>query len=112
MRGAGERFRRWNCDAGWVAQHPWRFAGLAAVLRRTPFLLTFHAGGNSSAFRERARGTQFRILTRYGIDYADRTVSLHEAARRAVEKIQGEASTNGGDGFRHTTAELGAERDV
>jgi succinyl-CoA synthetase beta subunit/citryl-CoA synthetase large subunit len=31
----------------------------------------------------------FKILDRYGVEYADRTVSLHEAARRAVEKIQG-----------------------
>ena len=27
------------------------------------------------------------ILARYGVDYADRSVSLHEAARRAVERI-------------------------
>jgi succinyl-CoA synthetase beta subunit/citryl-CoA synthetase large subunit len=33
----------------------------------------------------------FKILERYGVEYADRSVSLHEAARRAVEKIQGEA---------------------
>ena len=32
----------------------------------------------------------FRILDRYGVEYADRSVSLHEAARRAVEKIQGQ----------------------
>ena len=38
-------------------------AMIAAILRRTPFLLTFHTGGNSSAFRERARRTQFRILS-------------------------------------------------
>ena len=38
-------------------------AMLAAVLRRTPFVLSFHTGGNSSTFRERARRTQFRILT-------------------------------------------------
>jgi succinyl-CoA synthetase beta subunit/citryl-CoA synthetase large subunit len=31
----------------------------------------------------------FKILRRYGVDYADRSVSLDEAARRAVEKIQG-----------------------
>jgi len=31
----------------------------------------------------------FKILSRYGVDYADRSVSLQEAARRAVEKIQG-----------------------
>ena len=29
----------------------------------------------------------FKILSKYGIDYADRSVSLNEAARRAVEKI-------------------------
>ncbi len=38
-------------------------AMIAAILRRTPFLLTFHTGGNSSAFREKARRTQFRILS-------------------------------------------------
>jgi succinyl-CoA synthetase beta subunit/citryl-CoA synthetase large subunit len=60
----------------------------------------------------------FKILARYGIDYADRSVSLHEAARRAVEKIQGAVA--GGDGalagagsqFRHTTGDVGAETDV
>jgi succinyl-CoA synthetase beta subunit/citryl-CoA synthetase large subunit len=31
----------------------------------------------------------FKILDKYGIEYADRSVSLNEAARRAVEKIQG-----------------------
>src|SRR5436853_800446 len=34
----------------------------------------------------------FKILEKYGIDYADRGVSLHEAASRAVEKIQGAAA--------------------
>jgi succinyl-CoA synthetase beta subunit len=34
----------------------------------------------------------FKILDRYGIEYADRSVSLGEAARRAVEKIQGVAA--------------------
>jgi len=34
----------------------------------------------------------FKILERYGVEYADRTVSMHEAARRAVEKIQGATS--------------------
>ena len=29
----------------------------------------------------------FTILRKYGVEYADRSVSLHEAARRAVEKI-------------------------
>jgi len=32
----------------------------------------------------------FKILDRYGIEYCDRTVSMHEAAGRAVAKIQGE----------------------
>jgi succinyl-CoA synthetase beta subunit len=34
----------------------------------------------------------FKILERYGVAYADRSVSLNEAARRAVERIQGEAA--------------------
>ena len=43
----------------------------------------------------------FKILKRYGVDYADRSVSLHEAARRAVEKIgpspSGGPSTSAGN---------------
>jgi succinyl-CoA synthetase beta subunit/citryl-CoA synthetase large subunit len=35
----------------------------------------------------------FKILERYGVDYADRSVSLNEAARRAVEKIEGSRTT-------------------
>ena len=31
----------------------------------------------------------FKILEKYGVEYCDRSVSMHEAARRAVEKIQG-----------------------
>jgi succinyl-CoA synthetase beta subunit/citryl-CoA synthetase large subunit len=34
----------------------------------------------------------FKILEKYKVDYADRSVSLNEAARRAVEKIQGVAA--------------------
>jgi len=34
----------------------------------------------------------FKILDRYGIEYCDRSVSMHEAARRAVDKIQGAAA--------------------
>jgi succinyl-CoA synthetase beta subunit len=30
----------------------------------------------------------FRILEKYGVEYYDRTVSMHEAARRAVAKVQ------------------------
>ncbi len=31
----------------------------------------------------------FKILEKYGVEYCDRSVSMHEAARRAVEKIGG-----------------------
>jgi succinyl-CoA synthetase beta subunit len=31
----------------------------------------------------------FKILEKYGVEYYDRSVSMHEAARRAVEKIGG-----------------------
>ena len=31
----------------------------------------------------------FKILEKYGVEYADRTMSMHEAAERAVEKIGG-----------------------
>ena len=34
----------------------------------------------------------FKILDKYGVEYCDRSVSMHEAARRAVEKIQGAAA--------------------
>ena len=54
----------------------------------------------------------YRILDKYGVEYADRSVSMHEAARRAVEKIQG--SANGGadpSEMRQTTGEVGAESE-
>jgi succinyl-CoA synthetase beta subunit/citryl-CoA synthetase large subunit len=34
----------------------------------------------------------FKILEKYGVEYADRSMSLHAAAARAVEKIQGAAA--------------------
>ena len=34
----------------------------------------------------------FKILEKYGVEYYDRSVSMHEAAKRAVEKIQGTAA--------------------
>ncbi len=37
-----------------------------------------------------------KILDKYGVEYCDRSVSMHEAARRAVEKIQGAPSIGGG----------------
>jgi succinyl-CoA synthetase beta subunit len=38
----------------------------------------------------------FKILGKYGVEYADRSVSMHEAARRAVEKVGAAAAA--GDG--------------
>jgi succinyl-CoA synthetase beta subunit/citryl-CoA synthetase large subunit len=32
----------------------------------------------------------FKILRRYGVEHFDRSVSLHEAAQRAVEKVKGQ----------------------
>lgn len=37
-------------------------AMIASILRRAPFVLTFHTGGSSSGLRRRARSTQWRIL--------------------------------------------------
>ncbi|MGB9186160.1 MAG: ATP-grasp domain-containing protein [Solirubrobacteraceae bacterium] len=54
----------------------------------------------------------FKILEKYGVEYADRSVSLNEAARRAVEKIQGGGDGGPGSGFRQTAAEIGAEADT
>jgi succinyl-CoA synthetase beta subunit/citryl-CoA synthetase large subunit len=34
----------------------------------------------------------FKILRKYGVEHFDRSVSLHEAAERAVEKIKGEGA--------------------
>jgi glycosyltransferase involved in cell wall biosynthesis len=38
------------------------FAMVAAIVRRVPFVVTFHTGGSSSEFRTRMRGLQFRVL--------------------------------------------------
>jgi succinyl-CoA synthetase beta subunit len=55
----------------------------------------------------------FKILEKYGVEYCDRSVSMHEAARRAVEKIQGDGATPPEpDEMRQTTAEVGAEKDA
>jgi succinyl-CoA synthetase beta subunit len=34
----------------------------------------------------------FKILEKYGVEYCDRSVSMWEAARRAVDKVQGEVA--------------------
>jgi succinyl-CoA synthetase beta subunit len=54
----------------------------------------------------------FKILEKYGVEYCDRSVSLHEAARRAVEKIQATAPEAEPAEMRQTTADVGAETDV
>src|SRR3954454_7771958 len=55
----------------------------------------------------------FKILEKYGVEYCDRSVSMHEAARRAVEKIQGDGGKAADPGeMRQTTAEVGGETDV
>jgi len=54
----------------------------------------------------------FKILEKYGVEYCDRSVSMHEAARRAVKKIQGPAPAAEPAEMRQTTAEVGAETDA
>jgi succinyl-CoA synthetase beta subunit/citryl-CoA synthetase large subunit len=55
----------------------------------------------------------FKILEKYGVEYCDRSVSMHEAARRAVEKIQGDGGKPADPGeMRQTTAEVGGETDA
>jgi hypothetical protein len=49
-----------------------------------------------------------------GGEHCDRSVSMREAARRAVEKIQGGRDGDGADpsSMRQTTAEIGGKREV
>lgn len=56
-------------------------AMLAAILRRIPFVVTFHTGGSSSRLRARSRGLQWRLLAPL-LRCAARlvAVSRHEAA--------------------------------
>jgi succinyl-CoA synthetase beta subunit len=54
----------------------------------------------------------FKLLERYGVEYCDRSVSMHEAARRAVEKIQGVGEASQPAEMRQTSGEIGGERDV
>ncbi len=52
----------------------------------------------------------FKILERYGVEYAARSVSLNEAARRAVEKIQGPGSLPAAGAGVQTGGEAGGCR--
>ncbi|MBD0282510.1 MAG: acetate--CoA ligase family protein [Thermoleophilaceae bacterium] len=54
----------------------------------------------------------FKILERYGVEYCDRSVSMHEAARRAVEKIEGAGPPPDPAAMRQTSAEIGGQRDA
>lgn len=63
-------------------------AMLAAILRRTPFVLTFHTGGNSSAFREKARRTQFRLLAPL-LRRAGALVGVSEFEAHRFEEVMG-----------------------
>jgi succinyl-CoA synthetase beta subunit len=54
----------------------------------------------------------FKILERYGVEYCDRSISMHEAARRAVEKIGGAGPPADPRAMRQTTAEIGGGREV
>ncbi len=63
-------------------------AMIAAILRRRPFLLTFHTGGNSSAFREKARRTQFRALSPL-LRRARSLVGVSHFEARRFEEVMG-----------------------
>jgi glycosyltransferase involved in cell wall biosynthesis len=63
-------------------------AMLAALLRRTPYVLTFHTGGNSSAFRERARSTQWRVLSPL-LRRARRLMGVSQYEARRFEEVLG-----------------------
>jgi glycosyltransferase involved in cell wall biosynthesis len=63
-------------------------AMLAALVRRRPYLLTFHTGGNSSSFRERARGTQWRILAPL-LRRADRLIGVSVFEGRRFDEVLG-----------------------
>jgi len=63
-------------------------AMLAALLRRRPYLLTFHTGGNSSSFRERARGTQWRVLAPL-LRRADRLIGVSVFEGRRFDEVLG-----------------------
>jgi succinyl-CoA synthetase beta subunit len=54
----------------------------------------------------------FKILEHYGVEYCDRSVSMHEAARRAVEKIRSAGKVAEPAEMRQSTGEVGAETDV
>ncbi|MCL8024431.1 glycosyltransferase family 4 protein [Nocardioides bruguierae] len=68
-------------------------AMLGALLRRSPYLLTFHSGGATSDLRARARSTQWRLLgpllrrARVLIGVSDYEVSRFEEATGAPVRL-------------------------
>jgi succinyl-CoA synthetase beta subunit/citryl-CoA synthetase large subunit len=54
----------------------------------------------------------FKILERYGVEYSDRSVSMHEAARRAVEKVSADGAHAGQPRSPDDAAELAGEHAV
>ena len=61
---------------------------LAARVTRTPSVLTFHTGGNSSEFRESMRSVQFKALAPL-LRSADALVAVCEFERRKFAEILG-----------------------
>jgi glycosyltransferase involved in cell wall biosynthesis len=66
-------------------------AMLAAILRRAPFLLTLHTGGNSSAFREGYRSTQWRLIAPL-LRRARVIIGVCAYEARRFEKITGKST--------------------
>lgn len=63
-------------------------AMLAAILRRKPFVVTFHTGGSSSRFRARSRGVQWRMLAPL-LRRADRLVAVSRHEASTFEQVLG-----------------------
>ena len=63
-------------------------AMLVALVRRIPYVVTFHTGGNSSAFRTRMRGLQFRLLAPL-LRRADALVGVSRFEGRRFDEVTG-----------------------
>jgi glycosyltransferase involved in cell wall biosynthesis len=63
-------------------------AMLAALLRRVPYVVTFHTGGSSSALRTRARRWQFALLAPL-LRRAARLIAVSEFEARRFEAVLG-----------------------
>lgn len=63
-------------------------AMLLALLTRTPYLVTFHTGGATSALRQRLRGPQFAVLAPL-IRRARVRIGVSDFERRRFEELTG-----------------------